>query len=166
MSIIGAALIVGSAIIIHELGHLIAARMAGIPIAVFSLGFGPRVAGFMWGETEVIISLFPVGGYVEPDGAYLWNYDDWRPRDHIIFALGGPLANFTGALLIIGLVNYLSGQTSAYGLLVAPVIIAMNISGGLLASISHLIAQPQEVSSVVGLTSIGAEFLESGFIMG
>jgi len=45
MSIIGAALIVGSAIIIHELDHLIAARMVGIPNAVFSFGFGPRWLG-------------------------------------------------------------------------------------------------------------------------
>ena len=66
MTIIGAILIVGMVITIHELGHFIAAKFTGIAIAVFSLGFGRPISGFMWNNTAMFVSLFPVGGYVAP----------------------------------------------------------------------------------------------------
>src|SRR5687767_11031879 len=53
-------------ITLHELGHLLAARRMGIPIARFSIGFGPKLWGFKIGETEYWLSLIPCGGYVMP----------------------------------------------------------------------------------------------------
>ena len=92
------------------------------------------------------------------------NYHSWRPIDHIIFALGGPLANFMAAIALIALVNVYSLEASAYNLLVAPVLLAFSFSCDMVASIWGLITQPQEVSSVVGLTSVGAQFVEAGFV--
>lgn len=55
-------------ILIHEFGHLLAAKSVGISAPRFSLGLGPRVAGFHWGETEFVISAIPLGGYVKMAG--------------------------------------------------------------------------------------------------
>jgi membrane-associated protease RseP (regulator of RpoE activity) len=53
-------------IILHELGHFLAAKRMGIPIARFSVGLGPKVWGFKMGETEYWLSMIPCGGYVMP----------------------------------------------------------------------------------------------------
>jgi regulator of sigma E protease len=60
--------VIGVLIFVHELGHLLAAKAVDIEVPRFSIGFGPRVAGFQWGETEYVISLLPLGGYVKMAG--------------------------------------------------------------------------------------------------
>ncbi len=57
------------AIIIHELGHFFAARLVGINVLEFGIGFPPRVGRlFTWRETEFTINLLPIGGFVRPLG--------------------------------------------------------------------------------------------------
>jgi regulator of sigma E protease len=51
-------------ILVHELGHLVFARLFDVKVLRFSLGFGPRLLGITWGETEYRLSLIPLGGYV------------------------------------------------------------------------------------------------------
>ncbi len=63
-SILLAAIGIGLLIFVHELGHFLAARMAGVHVEVFSLGFGPRVAGFVWRGTDFRLSAVPFGGFV------------------------------------------------------------------------------------------------------
>jgi regulator of sigma E protease len=58
----------GGLIFIHELGHFLAAKLLGMPADVFSIGFGPRLFGFKWRETDVRLSLLPLGGYVRLAG--------------------------------------------------------------------------------------------------
>jgi regulator of sigma E protease len=55
-------------ILIHEFGHFFAAKLVGVHAPRFSLGLGPRVAGFRWGETEFVLSAIPLGGYVKMAG--------------------------------------------------------------------------------------------------
>ncbi|MDB4947973.1 MAG: Zinc metalloprotease [Gemmatimonadetes bacterium] len=55
-------------ILIHEFGHFFAAKAVGIYAPRFSLGLGPRVAGFRVGETEFVLSAIPLGGYVKMAG--------------------------------------------------------------------------------------------------
>ncbi|MAD34083.1 MAG: hypothetical protein CMJ88_10025 [Planctomycetes bacterium] len=55
---------IGLLIFIHEGGHFLAARSAGVHVEVFSLGFGPRLAGFRWRGTDFRLSAVPFGGYV------------------------------------------------------------------------------------------------------
>ena len=52
-------------IFVHELGHFLVAKWCGIKVERFSLGFGPKLLGFKWGETEYLLSLLPLGGYVK-----------------------------------------------------------------------------------------------------
>ncbi|HKD99536.1 MAG TPA: RIP metalloprotease RseP [Planctomycetota bacterium] len=59
---------IGFLIFAHETGHFVAARLCGVRVLAFSLGFGPRIAGFVRGGCDYRISLVPVGGYVRMAG--------------------------------------------------------------------------------------------------
>ena len=60
--------VIGVLVFIHELGHFILAKLSGVKVEKFSLGFGKRILGFKRGETEYLISLLPLGGYVKMYG--------------------------------------------------------------------------------------------------
>ena len=66
--------VLGIIIFVHEFGHLITAKAFGMRVFVFSFGFGKRLAGFKWGDTDCRISLVPLGGYVKLEG---------EPGDHL-----------------------------------------------------------------------------------
>ena len=52
--------VLGVLIFVHELGHFVMARRVGVRVLKFSLGFGPRLAGFTRGDTEYVISAIPL----------------------------------------------------------------------------------------------------------
>lgn len=68
MTLLATIVVLGVLILVHELGHLIAAKSLGIGVPRFSIGFGPKVWGVRIGETEYVISAVPVGGYVRMAG--------------------------------------------------------------------------------------------------
>jgi regulator of sigma E protease len=70
-------------VLVHELGHLLAAKWARMPASVFSIGFGPRIWGFRWGETEYRLSAIPLGGYVRID-----------PMEQTVIGPHGPMSRF------------------------------------------------------------------------
>src|SRR5690349_17677545 len=94
---------VGVLVFVHELGHFLFARVFGVRVLTFSLGFGPRVAGFRRGGTEYVLSALPLGGYVRMLGEN--PRDEVRPADRpasfasqsiwrrMVIASGGPLMN-------------------------------------------------------------------------
>jgi len=65
MTIIYAAVLLGILIFVHELGHFIVAKLLGVKVLKFSLGFGPKIMGKTFGETEYCLSAVPLGGYVK-----------------------------------------------------------------------------------------------------
>ena len=69
LAVVAFALVLIPAIIIHELGHFLAAKLVGINVLEFGIGFPPRVGRlFMWGETEFTLNALPIGGFVRPLG--------------------------------------------------------------------------------------------------
>jgi regulator of sigma E protease len=66
--LIGVSLVLGVMILVHEWGHFIAARIFGVRVDVFSIGFGPRLFGWKSGHTDYRISIIPLGGYVRMAG--------------------------------------------------------------------------------------------------
>lgn len=60
--------LVGAIIVVHEGGHFIVAKLCGVRVEAFSIGFGPRLFGFKIGETEYKVCLLPLGGYVKMTG--------------------------------------------------------------------------------------------------
>ncbi len=67
-------LVLGIIIFVHEFGHLLVAKAFGMRVFIFSFGFGRRLLGFKWGDTDCRVSLIPLGGYVKLEG---------EPGDHI-----------------------------------------------------------------------------------
>ncbi|MBU1566696.1 MAG: RIP metalloprotease RseP [Proteobacteria bacterium] len=61
-------LVLGLLIFVHELGHFVFAKLFGVRVLKFSLGFGPKIVGKTIGETEYVISAFPLGGFVKMFG--------------------------------------------------------------------------------------------------
>lgn len=55
----------GILVFVHELGHFCVAKLAGVKVLKFSLGFGPRLVSRQWGETEYMVCAIPLGGYVQ-----------------------------------------------------------------------------------------------------
>ena len=68
MTFFWAIVLFGLLIFFHELGHFILAKIVGVKVLRFSLGFGPKIIGKRIGETEYLISAIPLGGYVKPLG--------------------------------------------------------------------------------------------------
>lgn len=67
-TLLAAAVVLGVLIFVHELGHFLAAKAVDIAVPRFSIGLGPKMTGFRWGETEYVISWLPLGGYVKMAG--------------------------------------------------------------------------------------------------
>ena len=105
------AVVLGFMILIHEFGHYAVAKLLGVRVEVFSIGFGKRLLGFRRGDTDYRISAIPLGGYVKMSGE---NPMDERtgdpgeflshPRWHrFLIAIAGPSMNI---LLAIGLLTF------------------------------------------------------------
>lgn len=119
-------IVIGVLVFVHELGHLIAAKSVDIEVPRFSIGFGPRITGFQWGETEYVVSALPLGGYVRmagmEDTAALEGGEELaRPasgRDFDAKSLparvwvvsAGVLMNFLFAILVIAGVSLIYGE--------------------------------------------------------
>ena len=73
--LLGVALVLGLMIMIHEWGHFIVARLFGVRVDVFSIGFGPRLFGWKRGATDYRVSALPFGGYVRMAGQDLSEVD-------------------------------------------------------------------------------------------
>jgi len=61
-------IVLGVIIFFHEFGHFITAKAFGMRVYIFSFGFGRRLFGFKWGDTDCRVSLIPLGGYVKLEG--------------------------------------------------------------------------------------------------
>jgi regulator of sigma E protease len=107
--------ILGAAVVLHEFGHFIVAKMLGIRVETFSVGFGPRIWGRKWGTTDYRLSAVPLGGYVklggdesnapiEGEGASdipVEEQFNLRPRwQKFLVAVAGPVMNILTALMI------------------------------------------------------------------
>ena len=119
--LLGLSILVG----LHELGHLLTAKLFGMRVEKFSIGFPPKIIGFQWGETEYSIGAIPLGGFVKISGmvdesmdtAQLasepqpWEFrakPDWQ---RLIVMLGGIIVNvITGIIIFVTLV-YFNGET-------------------------------------------------------
>ena len=157
MSYLLVLLTIGLALTVHELGHFLAGRAAGIPIERFSVGFGPALLRRRWGATELRLGVLPLGGYV------LARSTD--PTDHlrrplsarVAFILGGPFANLVASVLTLSLLASLRGDFGLRGLLVEPVVFTVRLLGALLAVIPRLFESGQQVSGVVGAVAAGGQ---------
>jgi len=131
--------ILGAAVVLHEFGHFIVAKLFKIRVETFSVGFGPRLFGKKWGHTDYRVSAIPLGGYVKLGGDEsnapiegesapdIPDHErfDLRPRwQRILVALAGPVMNVITALSIP-----LAGALM-YGVPMAPAPVVSSMASG------------------------------------
>ncbi len=118
-SIISFIIVLGVLIFVHEFGHFIVAKLFGIGVQKFSLGFGPKLIAKQVGETEYLISALPLGGYVKMVGE--------QPNEEVsaelsqksfsakpvwkrfLVVLAGPISNLITAVVIFSVVTMITG---------------------------------------------------------
>jgi regulator of sigma E protease len=106
--------LLGILIFIHEFGHFLAARLGGVGVQKFSLGFGPKIIGKKIGETEYVLSWIPLGGFVkllgesgteelppEDEKRSFYKQPTWK---RLLIVLAGPVFNFLLAIVIFFIV--------------------------------------------------------------
>jgi regulator of sigma E protease len=111
--------VLGIMVLVHEFGHFAVAKLCGVRVEVFSVGFGKRLFGFRHGDTDYRLSLLPLGGYVRMAGesgpqtgspefglnagatgdpGEFCSHPRWQ---RILIGLAGPVSNFLLALLLM-----------------------------------------------------------------
>ena len=116
-TLVGAVVVLGVMILVHEFGHFAAAKLLGVRVDVFSIGLGKRLFGFHHGDTDYRISALPLGGYVKMTGVNAIEMPEDRPEgaapdegeflkhprwQRLIIAVAGPVANM---VLAVGLLT-------------------------------------------------------------
>jgi membrane-associated protease RseP (regulator of RpoE activity) len=87
------------AMIIHELGHLVAARACKVPASELGLGMGPRLTGFSLGDIRFNLRAIPVGSFVRLDGTIL---KQRSVQAQLLVHLGGVIFNLVACLFTYG----------------------------------------------------------------
>ncbi len=118
-SIFAFIVVLGILIFFHELGHFIIARLFGVGVEKFSLGFGPRIFGKTIGITDYRVSAIPLGGYVkmigeEPDAEIApedipLSFTHKHVFKRILIVAAGPVFNLFLAVLIFFCILWYSG---------------------------------------------------------
>ena len=151
-------------ILMHELGHFIAAKLSNIPIEIFSVGFGPKLWSFRKGQTEYRISTLPIAGYVLPKMEDVDDFFQISSSRRIAFALGGPLVNIILAVICLGFLNALTMGLSFYAVLIFPFVQITKITSQLLYALPSLFASPDKLSGVIGIVAVGGQMVAGDFL--
>jgi regulator of sigma E protease len=112
--------LVGVMVVVHEFGHFAVAKLCGVRVESFSVGFGPRLFGVKYGDTDYKLCLLPLGGYVKMTGEtpdQISGDGENRPEDDLandpgsftahprwqrmLIGLAGPVANFILAFVLM-----------------------------------------------------------------
>ena len=114
--------VLGILVFVHEFGHFVLAKRAGVRVETFSLGFGPRLVGWKKGDTDYRISAVPLGGYVkmtgeDPKEEGADREDSFAKKSisaRMKIVLAGPLMNLLLPLFLMPLVYLIGIEQPAY----------------------------------------------------
>jgi regulator of sigma E protease len=159
MNYLAVLIIIGLLILVHELGHFIAARAVGVPVEVFSVGFGPALWRKRIGGTEYRVSLVPLGGYVLPAVKDEQEYFLIPINKRIIFSIGGPIANLATILLLFAILNAVRLGFSPEGIILQPFIQTADLIQRIFIAFINLFTKPGSISGIVGILHDGGRFI-------
>src|SRR5215472_9716878 len=108
-SLIAVVGVLGFMILIHEFGHYAVAKLLGVRVEQFAIGFGKRLVGFRRGETDYRINAIPLGGYVKMSGENPMDQHTDDPREFLnhsrwhrfLIAIAGPAMNILLAVFLL-----------------------------------------------------------------
>ncbi len=119
VSVVAFIVLVGAMVVIHEFGHFLVAKLFKVRVEAFSFGFGPRLFGFKYGDTDYKVCLLPLGGFVKMTGespeqnleapggevtdvsgdpGAFTSHPRWQ---RMLIGLAGPTANFVLTLVLM-----------------------------------------------------------------
>ncbi|HXB22044.1 MAG TPA: RIP metalloprotease RseP [Candidatus Solibacter sp.] len=135
ISIAAFALVLGVLVFVHEFGHYAVAKLCGVRVEVFSLGFGKRLLGFKRGDTDYRLSLLPLGGYVKMAGENPMESRTGDPGEFMshprwqrfLIAIAGPVMNILLAVVVLTVVYMVHHEYFAF--LKKPAQIAWVVAG-------------------------------------
>jgi regulator of sigma E protease len=102
--------LMGLMVVVHEFGHFAVAKLCKVRVEAFSIGFGPRLFGFKYGDTDYKVCLLPLGGFVKMTGenpgeeaqvddpGAFTSHPRWQ---RMLIGLAGPTANFILAFALM-----------------------------------------------------------------
>lgn len=120
--IVPVAVILGFMILVHEFGHYAVAKLLGVRVEQFAIGFGKRLIGFRKGETDYRINAIPLGGYVKMSGENPMDERTGDPREFMshsrlhrfLIAIAGPAMNILLAIFLITVVYMVHYEYPAF----------------------------------------------------
>jgi regulator of sigma E protease len=115
-------LVLGVMVLVHEFGHFAVAKLCGVRVEVFSLGFGTRLFGVKWGDTDYRVSALPLGGYVKMSGetpgaettgdpGEFSSHPRWQ---RVLIAVAGPVSNFILAFVLMAGLYMMHNEVEQY----------------------------------------------------
>ena len=115
-------LVLGVMVLVHEFGHFAVAKLCGVRVEVFSLGFGTRLFGVKWGDTDYRVSALPLGGYVKMSGETPGSETTGDPGEfsshprwqRVLIAVAGPIANFILAFVLMAGLYMMHNEVEQY----------------------------------------------------
>src|SRR5882757_1114029 len=116
-------IVLGIMVLVHEFGHFAVAKLCGIRVEVFSIGFGKRLFGIKRGDTDYRLSILPLGGYVKmagdtpgeiPSGEDPGEFNAHPRWQRVCVALAGPFANFILAFGLIAVMYTMHFEKQEY----------------------------------------------------
>jgi regulator of sigma E protease len=115
-------IVLGVMVLVHEFGHFAVAKLCGVRVEVFAIGFGKKLFGIRRNETDYQINLLPLGGYVKMSGDAPGEAPSGDPGDfnahprwqRMLIALAGPVANFILAIFLMIVVSMFHHEVDDY----------------------------------------------------
>jgi regulator of sigma E protease len=120
VSVVAFIVLIGVMVVVHEFGHFAVAKLFGVRVEAFSVGFGPRLFGFKYGDTDYKVCLLPLGGFVKMSGENFAELTDAatgtatqapasdpgaltsHPRwQQMLIGVAGPFSNFILAFVLM-----------------------------------------------------------------
>jgi regulator of sigma E protease len=128
-SVVAVVGVLGFMILIHEFGHYAVAKLLGVRVEQFAIGFGKRLVGFRKGETDYRINAIPLGGYVKMSGENPMDQRTDDPREFMnhsrwhrfLIAIAGPAMNILLAVFLLTVVYMVHYEYPVY--LVKPAVL-------------------------------------------